>query len=253
MKVTNKLISSILIISFSLLSACGGGQSATSTNPPNADHIVVFDANGIATLRGHIRSGGASATKNTFIIEIPVKADKIKSNLSVTINLPNTTEISLSQTSHTNIREYLIFNNGSTPMDIFPLGTLVDISFQKKGKTFEAVSVREVNGNPSIFQTRPNIRNVFPILSASQGKVAAHIYTSSVIDGVPVYWGVYIPIFIHGVESTVTVRVYPSADTQVTTSDGVVSMNSRDPWGDVIIEFTREGNKLFARQITEIP
>jgi len=237
-----------------LLSACGGQSAADNTTPPNADHLAEFNEDGIAVLRGHLSGGGFSATRSTIKITIPVRVDGMDASVHVEFYLRSDTEISSSLTTHNDVREYLTFTPGSTILDAFASYALVDITFQKKGTAFEATAIREAAQTFALFDQRPVIESMLSTDDLSQqGGIRGYIGQSKKENDGTIIWMVSIPIDMHGVAVVVILPVQSTANMQVITKDGIVPVTTKDPWGDVQIEFTRNGDTLTATQVTEIP
>jgi hypothetical protein len=236
----------LLLIIVSL--ACGAQPSAGIPTPLNADHLVEFNEAGVAVLRGAPSGGTHSSTKNTIDVSIPVKVEGIQAFIVVPFNMGSETEILSSQVSKTTVREYLNSNSRATPLDAFPRLAKVEVTFLKKGTAFETASVHEIEQGFDLLQKQEVLENVFIKDDVvKQDVLIGSIYQEyKQMDGVTT-WLVSVPISIHGVEAAVILPVDSATDTQINTSNGEV------PYFDSVrIEFTRSGDKLTARQITEL-
>jgi hypothetical protein len=248
-----KLILFLMIVSLSLLSACG---ESPSTTPPNGDHLVKFGKNGVAVLRGHYWSGTIDASANeTMNIVTPVKVEGIEAGLSVPFIVRDDTKILSSQmTSPTTVREYHIFHPSSSLDNAFPRGALLEVSFVKGDTQFEIASIQDVTQKPSLFQKSPSIDHLFSIdISSKSALNGSFTQALNKTDGT-VIWTTSIPIPVQGVQAAVILQIHSAPNTQVITSKGIVSADSGFSWGDgVQIQFTRKGDQLIADQVTVIP
>ena len=252
MKGITKIILLLTLFSYSLLPACGK-QIANENIPPNADHLIALDQNGVGTLRGNLSGGSFSAKATIVFLSVPVKVDGISSNISVPINLRADTEISSSLTTNNTVREYLTFHKGSSILDAFPSQTLVDVTIHKTGIVFEATAIHEAGKKFALFEQQPKVENVIVTNNLSQGTIIGSIKQGSKTLEGEVSWWVSLPIEMNGVKVQIPILVYATPDTQIITKDGVVPYTSRFSWDQVKIEFTRSGDTLTARTITELP
>ena len=259
MKHTIQLILFLTVFVFFFLPACGGQRPAEVTTESNADHLVKFDENGIAVLRGQISGGGFSAntsgkTREAIQIFIPVKVEGIKTRITIPFLIRPESEFSSSMTSQTmTVREYNIYHPFDQVTDAFPRNAWAEITFRKNGAEFEAISFHEVIRKFSFFQTRSSIDGVFSTDPFSQGTVSGCFRYSSLPPGSrkPDYWMLEVPVDIHGVKAIINLEIRSAPHTRVITSNGVVALDSGFSWGNsVLIQFTRKGNRLIADQIT---
>jgi hypothetical protein len=255
MKQTTQLLLLLAIFGFALLPACGA-QPATGTTTPNADHLVKFNKDGIAQLRGRIRSGGfttdTSVTLNESIdIAIPVKVEGIETGLIVPFVLGFETEISSSTTQQTNVQAYHSIHPTSAVYAAFPASALVDVTFRKKDTVFEAVAIHEVTKKP-LFQKKPAIDQVFSTDLFSQATIRGDITQALTRQEGEITWLVSMPITMQGNQVAVLLSIDSTPNTQVITSNGAVPV-SDTPWHNLQIKFTRKGDLLIADQIIELP
>ncbi len=257
MKRTTQLILFLAIFSFSLLPACGEQPSTTS---PNGDHLVKFNKNGVAVLRGRYWSGsldtattaGANETMNILTL---VKVEGMDAGASIPFVLHDDTKLLSSQlSSPTTLREYHIFHPASPVTDAFPRNAFLEITFVKKDAQFEAVSIQDVAQKPSLFQTKPAIDHVFSTDVFSKGTLNGSFTQALHQQGGTVIWTTSIPIDVQGIQAAVILEIHSTPNTLVVTSKGSVPADSEFPWGDSVqIQFTRKGSTLIADQITVSP
>jgi hypothetical protein len=246
-RITNLLL--ILTIVSALLSACAAGANGGT---PTADHLVEFNDEGNAVLRGNIPAGTTAGDSETLSINVPVKMDDMNVAVNVPFKLSRDTILSSSLTEKTDLIEYLSFNKGSSASKAFPASALVDVTFRKTGDGFEAESIVEVEGKP-LFQRTPKIA---PLLNMEgflrgtlQGYIAEMVQHND--DGT-VVWTVGIPIPLQGVTAAVHIPVRTELDTEIISlSETLVGADAAH--GNVQIEFTRDGDILIARRVTELP
>lgn len=257
MKGIIKSIFILTILSFSLLSACSGGQSADV--PPNADHLVQFNEAGIAVIRGPIESSAWHQPANgrydeKINIAIPIKVDGIKASLTIPIVISYDTEIASSQVPKTTVREHLIFHPRSYVAEVFRNTPLLEVTFRKNGTVFEAVSIKEVEKKPQLFQTQGTINGFFQ--KDSYGRPIAGGSISQAmkdVDGSALYWMLSAGIPAHGVNANVIVQVKSTPETKITTSQGTFNRTTDFDWSLVQIVYTRRGGKMIAKEITALP
>ncbi len=255
MKHATRLLLLLMIVSISLLSACG--EEASNT-PPNGDHLVKFNKDGVAVLRGHYWSGSLdrrTGIKETMNITTPIKVERIEAGLSIPFVLNDGTKIVSSQMiAPSTIREYHIFHPSSPVDGAFPRGALLEVSFVKKDAKFEVLSIQDVAQKPSLFQTTPSIDHVFSTDVFSKGTLQGDFTQALNRNDGTVLWTTAVPIPVQGIPAAVILQIDSTTSTQVITSKGIVAADSGFSWGDgVQIEFTRKGNKLIADKITVIP
>jgi hypothetical protein len=255
MKQTTQLFLLLTIFGFALLPACGA-QPVTGNIAPNADHLVKFNKDGFAQLRGRVRSGGfttdTSVTLNESInIAIPVKVEGIETGLIVPFVLSFETEFSSSTTQQTNVRAYHSAHPTSAVQAAFPASALVDVTFRKKDTVFEAVAIHEVTKKP-LFQKQPAIDQVFSTDLFSQATIKGDITQALTKQEGDITWLVSIPITMQGIQVAVLLSIDSAPDTQVITSNGSVPV-SDTPWHNLQIQFTRKGDLLIADQLIVLP
>lgn len=264
MKRTLQLISFLIIPGVFLLAACGGQAPSAPGTLPNADHLVEFDENGNAVLRGTLTGGGfgtdtSQGLKENIYFVIPAKVQGIESQIVIDFPLRFETEFSSSLHALSTVREYHIFHPYDHIQTAFPSTAQVDVTFRKTGTGVEVISLHEVSPGFTLFKRKAAVDGVISTDAFSEGLLAARTgggelgLTDS--NNSIVYLNVHAPITIQGIPATVVLRFYSAPDTQIITRKGAVL--SRDagtyPHGLLTIKFTRQGNKLIARQITELP
>ena len=259
MKGITKFIFILIILSVSLLSGCSSGQATDVTTPPNADHLAKFNKDEFAVLRGYFAGGGYAPPsqngnlKEDITLAVPVKVDGIKTSIAVPFTLRFETEILSSMTTQTNVREYHKANPFAHVSTSFPSGALLEVTFAKKGGVFEAISIHEVNESFTLFQIMPVIKNVVSTDFLSRGRVVGSVTQKGQTREGEVTWMVAIPIKVHDIQANIFLLFQSAPDTQVITSTGVVPSTSHFSWEHIEIEFSRNGDRLIAHQITEIP
>jgi hypothetical protein len=232
-----------------LLSGCGS-QSPSAT--PTADHLVEFDEQGIAVLRGQVASGtGALGKGETISIDVPVEMDDMDVVVNVPFHLQRDTIISSTTTKQTDVLEYLSFNTGASASNAFPISALVEVTFRNAGTAFEAISIHEVEKGFSLFQRKPQIDPLFTMENFAAGTLSGHISQSIQQNDGTILWRVGIPIMMQGNQASVIVWVQSAPDTEVISTGGNIVM-LKDVRGDVQIRFTRSKNVLTAHEVTII-
>lgn len=264
MKRTLQRISLLMIIGILILSACGGQTPSAPGTLPNADHLVKFDENGIAVLRGML-VGGSFATdtsrslKEDISFVIPARVEGIGALIVIDFPLSFETEFSSSMHSLSTVREYHIFHPYDHIERAFPLSAQIDLTFRKKDAGIEVISLHEVTPGFTLFKPKAVVDGVIStdafssegVLAArTQGEIGLTDENKSIV-----YFNFHTPITIQGIPADVVLRFYSAPDTEIITRKGAVL--SRDegtyPHGLLTIRFTRQWNKLIARQITELP
>jgi len=254
MKQKTKFILFLIIFNLSLLTACGGQQSTNVTAQPNADHVVKFNEEGIAVLRGYISGGyfkpSSNPRYNTYIrLDVPAKVQGIDAKLAIPFTVISKTIISSSVVSETDVEGYHIHHPGSDVFGAFPSHPLVEVTFLKKGTEFEVLSIHEVRQKFNLFQKKAVIDNVF-----SESMFVGSIHLSKKDStGAFVWWNVSIPIDVQGIQSGVVLVVHSAPDTTLITPKGVVPLTGNFSGDHMQVQFTRWGDKLTASQITELP
>lgn len=248
----NTYIILILSIVSVLLSACGGASTDGVT--PTADHLVEFDEQGIAVLRGQVSSLSTSDAKTgTFMnIDIPAEMDGLDVLLSVPFSLRNETILASTTTKPMDLLEYLSFNKGSSAVKAFPSQALVDVTFRKTGTGFEAISINEVTESFSLFKRTVTIEPLFSSDIFNPGTLQGRIIQSFKDSDGFLVWTLAMPIQMQGVEAAVLVPVHPGADTEIITTSGNVIMLDQVS-GNVQIGFTRNRDTITAHSVTIIP
>ena len=251
MKRIPNIILFLTLFSFFLLSACNRQTSTT----PTANHLVEFNKDGIAVIRGHLLSGGfdidtSMELNESLEITIPAEVDGIEASVVISFPLRFETEISSSLTPKTNVRDYHDANPFSTASSAFPNKALVDITFLKEDAMFETIAIHEITQDDAS-QSIAVIDGVFSTNLFSKGTLRGRVKDLKQ-DEASVIWMVSITIDIQGVEATVLLPIHCTPDTQII-SNGDVPLTLVNPWGNVQIQFTRKGDTLTAHQVTEIP
>ena len=251
MKRITQYILVLTIVSVSLLSACRGGSSTNAA--PNADHLVEFDKQGIALLRGQVTSASATAGQNTEIltIHIPARMDGMDVIVAVTFTLRNETLVSSSLIKQTDLLEYLSFHKGSSAFEAFPANALVDVTFKKTGTTFIASAIQEVT-KKSLFPKRTVIDPLFTTEGFGEGTLQGTILQTRKQNNGTVRWTVSVPLTMQGVEIAVLLPVQSAVDTNVIPAGNTIKTVDTIR-GKVKIDFVRSSDTLTARQVTEIP
>jgi hypothetical protein len=256
MKHTTKFILFLIIFSLFLLTACGGQQSTDATTPPNADHLVKFNEEGIAVLRGYFSQGQqnppSNGKPNMFIrVDINAKVDGIKGSIRVPFTMLYETVLSFSTVQQTTLREYM----SSTPWyDItFPNYSLVDVAFRKNGTEFEALSVQEVVQKFTLFKKWENIDGLFH-KDASGQLVAGGSFEQAYMDsdGTVTSWVFNTPIQMQGIQAEVILGVESVPSTRIINSQGTFDRTAGNHLGLVQIVYTRRGSRMIAKEITEL-
>lgn len=239
----------ILMVSVALLSGCGGQVPAAT---PTANHLVEFNEQGIATLRGYVVSdAGALPKGETISIDVPVKMDGMDVAVNVPFRVKNDTIVSSTATKQTDVLEFLSFHQGAAIYEAFPTNALVEVTFLKTGTAFEAISVHEVEQGFRLFNSTPKIEPLFPMPNFAEGELSGHISQSSQQSDGTILWRVAVPIMMQGRQASVMVLVQSALDTEVVNTGGNIVM-LEDVSGDVQIRFTRSKNALTAHQVTII-
>jgi hypothetical protein len=264
MKRTLQLISFLTILGVFLLSACGGQAPSVPGALPNADHLVTFDENGLAVLRGTFNGGGfgtdtSQGLKENIHFYIPAKVQGIESQIMIDLPLRFETEFSSSLHALSTVREYHIFHPYDHIQNAFPSGAQVDVTFRKKDAGVDVISMHEASPGFTLFKRKAAVDGVLSTNAFSEGVLAARtgggVLGSTDANNSIMYFNFHAPITIQGIPATVVLRFYTAPDTQIITRKGAIL--SRDaatyPHGLLTIKFTRQGNKLIARQITELP
>lgn len=264
MKRTLQFLLFPMIAGIFLLAACGGQAPATPGTLPNADHLVTFDENGMAVLRGTLNGGSfgpdtSQGLKENIYFFMPAKVQGIDSQIRIDLPLRFETEFSSSQHALSTVREYHIFHPYDHIQNAFPASVQVDLTFRKTDSGVEVISIHEVSPGFTLFKRKAAVEGVISTDVFSEGVLGARTHSGELgltdSSGSIVYFNLHAPITIQGIPATVVLQFYSDTDTQIITRKGVVF--SRDqgtfPHGFVTVKFTRQGNKLIAHQITELP
>lgn len=237
----------VWMVNIALLSGCGGQAPAVT---PTADHLVEFDEQGIAMLRGYVASGTSTPGKGeTISIDVPVKMDGMDVAVNVPFNVKRETIISSTTTKQTDVLEYLSFHQGASAYEAFPINALVEVTLRNTGTAFEAISMHEVKQRFSLFRNSPKIDPVFTMENFAQGTLSGHVSQSIQQNDGTVLWKVSTPVMMHGNQASVIVWVQSAPDTKVITTAGNTVM-VKDVREDVQVRFTRSRNTLTAHQVT---
>jgi hypothetical protein len=234
----------LTMISMSLLGGCGTGASTA----PNADHLFEFNDAGYGVLRGNVAGGTAG---ETLSINVPVKMDDMSVAVNVPFKLSRETMLTSSLIDKMDVIEYLSFNKGSSAYKAFPASALVDVTFRRTGDSFEAVSIIEVDGKP-LFQRTPKVATVLDMEGFLRGSLQGQIAESFPQDDGSMLWTVDIPIPMQGTTAAVRLPVRAALDTEVISSGDTI-LALENVRGNVQIEFTRDGDILEARSVTQLP
>lgn len=240
----------LMMLSLSIIAACGGQASAA----PTADHLVEFDTQGIAVLRGQVsRLSTRDAKTGTFLnVDIPVKMDGMDLFVSVPFRLRNETLLASTTTKQMDLLEYLSFNQGSSAFNAFPERALVDVTFRGTGDGFEAIAIQETTPSFSLFKRTAEIDPLFDSDIFNPGTLQGHIIESYKDTYGMLIWTVALPIQMQGNEAAVLVPVHVALDAEVITTSGNILMLDQIS-GDVQIEFRRNKDGLTAHQVTIVP
>lgn len=236
----------VVLLSVSLLSGCGAGSSET----PTADHLVDFDEQGIAVLRGYLVRGTSTPDNSEAIsIDVPVKMDSMDAALNVPFRVIKETIIASTLIKQTDVLEYLSFHRGAAISEAFPTNALVEVTFRSTGTDFIAVSIEEVREGFRLFNSTPKIDPPFTMQNFAAGTLNGHISQSLRQSDGTILWRVSMPILMQGNEVFAVVWVESAPDTEVISKGGNIVMLP-DVTGDVQISFTRSRNVLTAHQVT---
>lgn len=253
---TVKLMTQLfLFLTLMLVTACA--QQTTFAEPlPNLDHLVAFDSDGSAVIRGRISGVRHCPPRDGYlnsdiVIEIPVDVQGIDAGVAVPFLLRFETEILSNLTPHTNARDYLTANPKSSIFDAFSIFETVDVTFVKKDAAFEAVAIRQVNLADMTDQSIAVIDGVFSIDIFSKGTLEGNTNGSNWGDVVT--WTISMPTTVHGVEVNILLPINSTDKTQVITKDGAVPVDIHHPGGHVQVDFTRTDGVLEAVRFIEIP
>lgn len=237
----------VWMVNITLLSGCGGQVPAVT---PTADHLVEFDEQGIAVLRGNVASGSTTPGKGeTISIDVPAEMDSMDVVVNVPFHVKGDTLISSATTKQTDVLEYLSFHQGASAYEAFPMSALVEVTFRNTGTGFEAISIHEVKQSFSLFRNTPKIDPLFTMENFAAGTLSGHISQSFQQNDGTVLWVVSMPITIQGHQASVNVWVQSAADTRVIKAGGNLGM-TKDVRGDVQIRFTRSRDILTAHEVT---
>jgi predicted small lipoprotein YifL len=237
----------LALVSISL-TACGEQSPAA---PPTADHLVEFDEQGIAVLRGQVSRLSTMEKQNgqSLNIDIPVQMDGMDVYVSVPFHLRNETLLASTTTKQMDLLEYLSFNKGSSAFNAFPDRALVDVSFRKTGDGFVAIAIQETTPSFSLFKRTAEIEPLFFSDLFNPGTLQGRIIQSLKDGDGMIQWTVAIPIQMQGVEAAVLVPIDVAPDAEVVTTSGNILMLDQVS-GDVQIEFTRGKDAVTAHQVT---
>lgn len=232
-----RLLSSLLLFTF-LVSACGAVSISDPKNAisPNADLLIKFDENGVATLRGAIGASGFDVirTKITVNLNIPLQVGNIQANLDIPFVMNPKGEISSSLISKTTILQYLQSHPGSSIFKAFPAPSYVEVSFVQKGNVFEVISIQEAKEEVSFFKQQAKIENLLD----PSGVLIGNIQYASQL-GEEKIWSIETPISAQGVTVYVVLPFYSTASLEYT---GI-------SYNQVEVHFTQKGQKLIVNQI----
>lgn len=255
MKRTTQILLFLAIFSL-ILSACGGSASEKD-GTLNADRLVSFNEEGIAVVQGRVAGGwwkpaASGAINETIIIDIPVNVDGIDAAVAVPFVLRTDTDIlSTLSPKQTTALAYITFNPNSGAINAFPAMALVEVTFKKQGDTFQTLSIYQVAEKFAPFQRTPSLKDIVVTDAFTKGTIAGEI-TQAYQQGDEYLWRLSVPILMQGVGSGVILMLESAYDTEIITSDGILLPENVNLIGPVSIEFTRRGDRLIAREITEL-
>jgi len=259
MRQTTKLILFLIIVNIFLLTACGGGTVVEGA-PPSADHIVTFNADGIAVLRGYLNGGFMNPPSNgrpnmVIFVNVPAKVDGIKGSVRIPVTMLYETVVSSSTVNQRDLRDYLIFNPSSSVFTIFKSRgrVLVEATFRKNGAAFEAVSVHEVKEKFTLFKKWSIIDGLFHKNASGQLVAGGEFQQAHKdADGTVQSWVFQAPIQVQGVQTEVILGVQSTPSTRIINSQGTFDRTAEAYLGLVQIIYTRRGGSMIAKEITEL-
>lgn len=232
-----RFLSSLLLFTF-FISACGAVSISDPKNaiPPNADLLIKFDENGVATLRGNIGASGFDVirTKITVNLNIPLQVGNIQAYLDIPFVMNPKGEMSSSLISKTTILEYLQSHPGGAISKAFPAPYYVEVSFVKNGNVFEVVSIQEAKEEFGFFKREAKIENLLD----PSGVLIGNIQYVSQLEGEKI-WSIETPISAQGVTVYVVLPFYSPASLEYT---GI-------SYDQVEVHFTQNGQTLIVNQI----
>ncbi|MFT3892152.1 MAG: hypothetical protein QM730_11005 [Anaerolineales bacterium] len=249
-----RTIQLFLLLSVFMLST-GCKAQTSSTNPaPAIDHLIVFNEDGYAVVRGKVAGDWSCSTINgklraTLNVDVPVLVDGIEASVDLLFMLSFETELSSNLTPYTTVRDYLAANPNSTTFDAFPIFETVDVTFIKKDTSFEVISIHQV-ADPSSARI------------AIDGMVTTNIFSRGILEGTIaganwsddlVTWTLSIPVTVQGIPASVRIPILSNIKTKVIANGSSVPMDIYHPIGHVQVEFARTENQLEAIRFTELP
>lgn len=254
MKGTIKSILILTILCLSLLPACGRQPSADTATPPDTDQPIIFREDGTAVLQGHPGAGWNLPDQGESIdFKIPVKVEGIKTDIVIRMYINPETEISSSRVEKMDARTFHSTHPSSLVGQAFLYSKWAEVTFVKKGSKYVATSIHEIDRGFTLFEKRPVIENVFSSDNNLQYLVVGKIEDATETDqGITLI--AQVPIKIHNVTVNVLLPIRYTVNTEVfTLKNGFVPYKTPFSGRHVTIVFTRFGNILTARKITEIP
>lgn len=256
-----------------LLTACG--QTAPSSTIIDAkagelDHLISFNSDGYATLRGRISGGsqcpGEDGTPATIFIEaeMPVIVQGIETYIAVPFRVAMQTEITSSLTPVSNAQDFFTANPEASFTEAFALYQSVEIIFTASAGEFLASAVRETS--PQDPNQAVNLAGIFAVNVFSKGTLDGRVMAERWKDreGQSLTMLVGIPNSLHGtlvyvlvpVDVThATKSVFRNGQTVPALSgkqDNALMPSSMIPQGNLRVEFAHKENILEASRIIEL-
>jgi hypothetical protein len=263
----------ITLTLLALLTACG--QTAPSSTIIDAkagelDHLISFNSDGYATLRGRIGGGsqcpGEDGTPATVFIEVeaPVIIQGIETYIAVPFRIEMQTEITSSLTPATNAQGFFTANPQASFTEAFALYQSVEIIFTASAGEFLASAVRETS--PQDPNQAVNLAGIFTVNIFSRGSLEGRSMGGSWNDreGDSFTMIVAIPSILHGAPVSVLLPVAVTPATKTVFRDGqtVLALSGKQdnalmpgsmiPQGNLRVEFTLKENILEVSRILEL-